>query len=231
MRTSAGFSWAMAGALLAGCGGSVEITSGSGGAGGDAGGAGTTTIATTGGGGASTTSTTSSVSTTSTTSTTATFADGCPDLPADAFWVDIQVGPEKFHLTSACPNDGDPYGPAAYAMTNGKSGPEWYFTIDACSDGIPQGSSAGPSVHVQATVPAYADVSTPYETTGYVGYVTSGQASIAPPMTPSIVFNQLGPEHTLVTGKLAGLVTWTDGQPVMMYAQFSVCRRSDVIYI
>lgn len=219
-----GFFWALSMALVGGCGGTVQISSGTGGEGGGATTTSTTT-ATTGGGGATTTSTDTG------TTITTTVDDGCPDAPGDVFWLDVEVGGEKFHLTSACPNYNQPYGPMAYAMTNGKGGPQWYFVISACLDGIPEGSSAGPSLYVQAEVPDHAMLSTPYDTVGDIAYVTSDQTQLAPAMSPSIVFNQFGDVHSVVTGKFTGTVTWTDGQPATIYGQFSVCRRGDVIYI
>src|SRR5262245_24310050 len=133
-------------AFWMGCGGSVEVPSGGGGAGGSGGMGGSTSTVTA-------TTASSGTTTSETARLTSTQEDGCPGLPADAVWVDVQLAGSSYHLTSACPYYGEPYGPAGYAWTNGKSGPEWYFTISACEEGIPEGSQKGPSLLVVASVP------------------------------------------------------------------------------
>jgi len=231
MQITARFFGATLGVIVCGCGGTVEVADTHGGAAGSGGASSSSSSAGGGGGTTATSSTSGTTDTTDTPSTTSTFDDGCPDLPDDVFWVDVQVGTEKVHLSSACPYYNEPYGPDAYAMTNGKSGPEWYFVISACEAVIPEGEGNAASLQILAAIPENAVVSTPYATTGTVIYTTDGQGTLDPATSPSIVFDTLGPEHSLVTGKLTGFVTWIDGQTVAIDGQFSVCRRGNIIYI
>jgi hypothetical protein len=227
MRSPACLFWAVSAVILAGCGGNVDVGAGGGGSGGSGAGASSSTA---GASGAMASSSSAGGSTgTETTSSTSAFDDGCPEVSGDVFWVDVQVGGEEVHLASDCPYYNKPYGPMAYAWTNGKSGPQWYFSIEACEAVIPEGSQKGPAISIVADIPEGAMVTVPYTTTGTIGYITESQVSLEPVLFPSIVFNQFGPEHTLVTGKFTGTVTWTDGQQVPITGQISVCRRSNII--
>ncbi|MFO0587119.1 MAG: hypothetical protein U0441_06265 [Polyangiaceae bacterium] len=207
----------LASALLFGCGGNVDISSGS--------------TAGSGGGGGSTTGSTSTTSAQGGTTSqggsggallggtgggTTTSEMGCSVVLDKGWFVDFAVdGGPTTEYTQYCDGPGDGMGPGAI-MFHGKGGPG-NFDIFAC----PETGISQPRISLNVDDPTVPDSVTILDVIDQSGTALHAD-------TAATTFTAWGPEWTNVAGAFNGKVTGADGTVKVVTGTFLVCRRPDV---